>query len=90
VKPVSATLGHSNVNSTLGIYSHAVGPNRLPAQGQLLGGVAICCTDLKPSCGPSPTGCWAQSPLEKMPCFIHSMPLEAMVIRMFTCSRNGS
>ena len=37
MKPVSAMLRHSNIKSTVGIYSYAVCPNRLPAQGQFLG-----------------------------------------------------
>jgi site-specific recombinase XerD len=33
VKTVSSILRHSNIKTTLGIYSHAVGPNQLATQG---------------------------------------------------------
>lgn len=36
VKTVSSMLRHSNVRTTLGIYSHAVDSNKLAAQGQFL------------------------------------------------------
>jgi len=36
VKTVSSMLRHSNVKTTLGIYSHAVDSNKLAAQGQFL------------------------------------------------------
>jgi integrase len=36
VKTVSSMLRHSNIKTTLGIYSHAVDSNRLAAQGQFL------------------------------------------------------
>ena len=36
VKTVSSMLRHSNVKTTLGIYSHAVDSNRLAAQEQFL------------------------------------------------------
>ena len=36
VKTVSSLLRHSNVRTTLGIYSHAVDSNKLAAQGQFL------------------------------------------------------
>ncbi|HWR34951.1 MAG TPA: site-specific integrase [Clostridia bacterium] len=36
VKTVSSMLRHSNVQTTLGIYSHAVDSNKLAAQGQFL------------------------------------------------------
>ena len=45
LKTVSSMLRHSNVRTTLGIYSHAVDANKLAAQGQylssLLSGEAI-------------------------------------------------
>ncbi|MGC2210923.1 MAG: recombinase family protein [Candidatus Korobacteraceae bacterium] len=37
VKTVSSILRHSNIKTTLGIYSHAVDSNKLAAQGQFLG-----------------------------------------------------
>ena len=37
VKTVSSMLRHSNIKTTLGIYSHAVDSNKLAAQGQFLG-----------------------------------------------------
>ncbi len=36
VKTVSTMLRHSNIKTTLGVYSHAVGPKQLAAQGQFL------------------------------------------------------
>ncbi len=36
VKTVSSMLRHSNVETTLGIYSHAVGSKQLAAQGRFL------------------------------------------------------
>jgi integrase len=36
VKTVSSMLRHSNIKTTLGIYSHAVDSNKLAAQGQFL------------------------------------------------------
>ncbi|HTF64247.1 MAG TPA: tyrosine-type recombinase/integrase [Edaphobacter sp.] len=36
VKTVSSMLRHSNIKTTLGIYSHAVGSKQLAAQGQFL------------------------------------------------------
>ena len=36
VKTVSSMLRHSNVKTTLGIYTHAVDSNRLAAQEQFL------------------------------------------------------
>jgi integrase len=36
VKTVSAMLRHSNIKTTLGIYSHAVDSNKLAAQGEFL------------------------------------------------------
>jgi hypothetical protein len=36
VKTVSSMLRHSGIGPTLDIYSHAVGPNQLAAQGQYL------------------------------------------------------
>jgi integrase len=36
VKTVSSMLRHSNVRTTLGVYSHAVDSNKLAAQGQFL------------------------------------------------------
>jgi integrase len=36
LKTVSSMLRHSNVRTTLGVYSHAVDANKLAAQGQYL------------------------------------------------------
>lgn len=44
LKTVSSMLRHSNVKTTLGIYSHAVDSNKLAAQGQFLD--TLLCGDL--------------------------------------------
>jgi len=36
IKTVSSMLRHSNVRTTLAIYTHAVDANKLAAQGQFL------------------------------------------------------
>jgi integrase len=36
VKTVSSMLRHSNIKTTLGIYSHAIDSNKLAAQGEFL------------------------------------------------------
>jgi integrase len=37
VKMISSILRHSNIKTTLGIYSHAIDSKKLAAQGQFLG-----------------------------------------------------